>query len=59
MTQQMNRRDALKAFAIVSTANFLEVGSPQLERDGARETTTHRHERECALAGAPGPGRLE
>jgi len=32
MTQQMNRRDALKAFAIVSTANFLEVGSPQLER---------------------------
>ena len=29
---QMNRRDALKAFAMVSTANFLEVGSPQLER---------------------------
>ena len=29
---QMNRRDALKAFAVVSTANFLEVSSPQLER---------------------------
>jgi gluconate 2-dehydrogenase gamma chain len=29
---QMNRRDALKAFALVSTANFLDVGSPQLER---------------------------
>ena len=29
---QMTRRDALKAFAVVSTANFLEVGSPQLER---------------------------
>lgn len=28
----MNRRDALKAFALVSTANFLEVGTPQLER---------------------------
>jgi gluconate 2-dehydrogenase subunit 3-like protein len=28
----MNRRDALKAFAIVSTANFLEVGAPQMER---------------------------
>jgi len=32
MSQPINRRDALKAFAIVSTANFLEVGSPQLER---------------------------
>ena len=29
---QMNRRGALKAFALVSTANFLDVGSPQLER---------------------------
>lgn len=29
---QMNRRDALKAFAMLSTANFLEVGPPQLER---------------------------
>lgn len=29
---QMNRRDALKAFALVSTANFLGVDSPQLER---------------------------
>jgi hypothetical protein len=29
---QMNRRDALKAFALVSTANFLDVGAPQLER---------------------------
>jgi gluconate 2-dehydrogenase gamma chain len=29
---QMNRRDALKAFGLLSTANFLEVGSPQLER---------------------------
>ena len=29
---RMTRRDALKAFAVVSTANFLEVGSPQLER---------------------------
>jgi gluconate 2-dehydrogenase gamma chain len=28
----MNRRDALKAFAVVSTANFLDVGIPQLER---------------------------
>ena len=28
----MNRRDALKAFGLLSTANFLEVGSPQLER---------------------------
>jgi hypothetical protein len=28
----MNRRDALKAFAVVSTANFLDVGLPQLER---------------------------
>jgi gluconate 2-dehydrogenase gamma chain len=28
----MNRRDALKAFALVSTANFLDVGVPQLER---------------------------
>lgn len=28
----MNRRDALKAFAMLSTANFLEVGPPQLER---------------------------
>lgn len=28
----MNRRDALKAFALVSTANFLDVGAPQLER---------------------------
>jgi gluconate 2-dehydrogenase subunit 3-like protein len=32
MTQQMNRRDALKAFAVVSTANFLDVSAPQLER---------------------------
>jgi hypothetical protein len=32
MTQPMNRRDALKAFAMISTASFLEVGSPQLER---------------------------
>lgn len=29
---QMNRRDALKAFAVVSTANLLDVTSPQLER---------------------------
>lgn len=29
---QMNRRDALKAFAMVSTANFLEITPPQLER---------------------------
>lgn len=29
---QMNRRDALKAFAVASTANFLVVGAPQLER---------------------------
>jgi gluconate 2-dehydrogenase gamma chain len=29
---QMNRREALKAFALVSTANFLDVSSPQLER---------------------------
>jgi gluconate 2-dehydrogenase gamma chain len=29
---QMNRRDALKAFGVLSTASFLEVGSPQLER---------------------------
>jgi gluconate 2-dehydrogenase gamma chain len=28
----MNRRDALKAFALLSSANFLEVGPPQLER---------------------------
>jgi gluconate 2-dehydrogenase gamma chain len=28
----MSRRDALKAFAVVSTANFLDVGVPQLER---------------------------
>ena len=28
----MNRRDALKAFALVSTANFLDIGAPQLER---------------------------
>lgn len=28
----MNRREALKAFAFVSTANFLDVGAPQLER---------------------------
>jgi len=32
MTQEINRRDALKAFAMISTASFLEVGSPQLER---------------------------
>jgi hypothetical protein len=29
---QMNRRDALKAFAMVSTASFLDITSPQLER---------------------------
>jgi gluconate 2-dehydrogenase gamma chain len=29
---QMNRRDALKAFGVLSTASFLEVESPQLER---------------------------
>jgi gluconate 2-dehydrogenase gamma chain len=29
---QMNRRDALKAFAMVSTANLLDIGAPQLER---------------------------
>jgi gluconate 2-dehydrogenase gamma chain len=29
---QLSRRDALKAFAMVSTANFLEVSSPNLER---------------------------
>lgn len=29
---QMNRRDALKAFAMVSTANLIGVGAPQLER---------------------------
>jgi gluconate 2-dehydrogenase gamma chain len=29
---RMNRRDALKAFAMLSSANFLEVGPPQLER---------------------------
>ena len=28
----MNRRDALKAFAMVSSANFLDLTSPQLER---------------------------
>ena len=28
----INRRDALKAFAVVSVANFLDVGAPQLER---------------------------
>lgn len=28
----MNRRDALKAFAVVSTASFLDVEAPQLER---------------------------
>ena len=32
MNQPMNRRDALKAFAMVSTANFLELTPPQLER---------------------------
>ena len=29
---QINRRDALKAFALVSTANFLDLSAPQLER---------------------------
>jgi gluconate 2-dehydrogenase gamma chain len=29
---QMNRREALKAFAMVSTANLLDIGAPQLER---------------------------
>ena len=28
----INRRDALKAFAVVSVANFIDVGAPQLER---------------------------
>jgi gluconate 2-dehydrogenase gamma chain len=28
----MNRRDALKAFTVMSTASFLDVGAPQLER---------------------------
>lgn len=28
----MNRRDALKAFAFVSTANLLDISAPQLER---------------------------
>jgi gluconate 2-dehydrogenase gamma chain len=28
----INRRDALKAFAVVSVASFLDVGAPQLER---------------------------
>jgi gluconate 2-dehydrogenase gamma chain len=30
--KQISRRDALKAFALVSTTSFLEVGSPHLER---------------------------
>jgi hypothetical protein len=30
--KQINRREALRAFAMVSTASFLDVGSPQLER---------------------------
>lgn len=29
---QLSRRDALKTFALVSTANLLDVGAPQLER---------------------------
>ncbi|HEY8175444.1 MAG TPA: gluconate 2-dehydrogenase subunit 3 family protein [Gemmatimonadaceae bacterium] len=28
----INRRDALKAFAVISVANVLDVGAPQLER---------------------------
>ena len=32
MTQALSRRDALKAFALISTANLLDVSSPQLER---------------------------
>lgn len=28
----MNRRDALKAFAVVSVANFMDVSAPQMER---------------------------
>jgi hypothetical protein len=29
---EITRRDALKAFAVVSVANFIDVGAPQLER---------------------------
>src|SRR5207247_3197757 len=32
MSQQISRRDALKAFALVSTANVLDFTSPQVER---------------------------
>src|SRR3954469_2958349 len=32
MTQQISRRDALKAFALVSTVNVLDFTSPQVER---------------------------
>jgi len=32
MTQELSRRDALKAFALVSTANLFDITSPQLER---------------------------
>ena len=32
MTQQITRRDALKAFALVSTANVFDFTSPQIER---------------------------